>query len=209
MPGELVDLGFQVAHAGGEVVAQPLQFRRVDADAVALHPFENRHQRAFQRLVDGDELFLDQARLEQRMQAQRHVGVLGGIVARGVQRHAVEGHLRLAAADHLLVLDRLVAEMQQGQFVHAVAVRAAFEHDAQQHGVVDRRDVDAVTDQYLAVVLDVLADLENRIGFQQRLEKLDRRLQRYLRRARRPNRFRPSPKSNVPWLGAPLWASGM
>ena len=104
------------------------------------------------------------------MQAPGHVGVLGGVVERLVQRHLVEGHLRLAGAGHVLELDGLVPEMQPRQLVHAVAMPAAVEHVGQEHGVVQGRDGNAVAGQHQRVVLEVLADLEDARVLEHRLE---------------------------------------
>ena len=46
--------------------------------------------------------------------------------------------------DHLIERDAGVAEVALGQLVHAVAALAAVERVGHQHGVVDRRDADAV-----------------------------------------------------------------
>ena len=59
--------------------------------------------------------------------------------------------------------DRLVAEPSLAERVHAVAVagRAGVEHVGDQHGVVERRDLDAVPGEDVPVELHVLADLEH------------------------------------------------
>ena len=121
-------------------------------------------------------MLLRQPRLQHLVQPQGHVGVLGGIGGRLVDRHPVEGDLGLAAARHVGELDRLVAQMQLGQFVHAVAMGAALQHVGDQHGVVDRRDGDAFLGEHHRVVLDVLADLQHARVFQQRLEAREDRL---------------------------------
>ena len=114
------------------------------------------------------------------MQAPGHVGVLGGVVERLVQRHLVEGHLRLAGTGHVLELDGLMPEMQARQLVHAVAVPAAVEHVRQEHGVVQGRDRDPVAGQHQLVVLEVLADLEDTRVLEQRLERGQRGIERDL-----------------------------
>ena len=120
--------------------------------------------------------------LKLRPQLQGDVGVLGGVVARLVDRHLVEAHLLGAAAGDVGELDGLLAEIELGQLVHAVVVLAGVEHEGQQHGVVDRADLDAVAAQHAHVVLDVLADLQHRGVFQQRLQLVDHRLERELAR---------------------------
>jgi hypothetical protein len=101
---------------------------------------------------------------------------------RGFQRHAIEGDLGFAGAGHVGELDGVVTEMKLGKFVHAVPVQAPFEHVGEQHGVVERRDLDPVAGEHLHVVLDVLADLENRSVREQRFEQGDRALERNLLR---------------------------
>ncbi len=73
-------------------------------------------------------------------QAQRDVGILGGVGGGVVDRHLCERHAIAPGAGDLVVADRRMAEMQPRQFVHAVAVRAGLLREGDQHGVVDRRD---------------------------------------------------------------------
>jgi hypothetical protein len=59
----------------------------------------------------------------------------------------------------------------RAELVHAVAVQAALEDVADQHGVVDRRDAGRRTRRHDGdVVLGVLGDLEDRRVLEQRLE---------------------------------------
>ncbi len=67
--------------------------------------------------------------------------------------------------------------MQRRQLVKTVAVLPAFQHEGEQQRVVDRRRLDAVAIEDLHVVLDVMADLEDRGILQQRLQQLDRGLE--------------------------------
>ena len=66
--------------------------------------------------------------------------------------------------------------MQLGQLVHAVIVLAGVENERNQHRVVDRANLDAMPAEHRHVVLDVLADLQHRRVFQQRLQLFDRGL---------------------------------
>ena len=106
-------------------------------------------------------------------QAESHVGVFGGVLRRLVERHLVEGELVLARARHILECDRLVAEVEFGEFVHAVIVLAGFKDERDQHGVVDWRDGDAAALEDREIVFDVLADLEDGGVFQDRLQRGD------------------------------------
>ena len=138
---------------------------RVDLDAGALHVGDDGNQRPLQRLVDRRHALGGEPRLQHHPQPQRHVGVLGGVLGRLVDRHLRERLLGLLGArrvrDHLVERDAGVAEVALGEIVHAVAAAAAVERVGEQHGVVERRDVDAVLRQHSAVVLDVLADLQD------------------------------------------------
>ena len=75
-----------------------------------------------------------------------------------------------------------MVEVKDGQFIQPVAVLTTFEHVGQQHRVVDRRDGNAVPCEDVAVELDVLADLEDRVILQQRLQQRHRPLTRDLSR---------------------------
>ncbi len=77
-----------------------------------------------------------------------------------------------------------MAEVELGKLVHAVAVHPTFQHIGNQHGVVIRRDVDAVAMQDRQVVLDVLPDLKDVAVFQKRFQRRDRLTHRYLLQAR-------------------------
>ena len=204
-PGETVYLGLEGGDSAGEIVGQAAQFVAVDLDAAPLHLGQHRHQGTLQGLVDRGQALGRQARLEYVIQAQGHVGVLGGVVERRLQRHLVEGHPRLAGAGHILELDGLDAEVQARQLVHAVAVLSAVEHVGQQHGVVDGRDRNPVAGEHEFVVLDVLADLEHARVLEQRLERGQRRVQRNL--LGRLGRALQIEACRRPWQ-AP-WPSGM
>ena len=52
---------------------------------------------------------------------------------------------------------------------------AGVEHVGHQHGVVERRDLDAVARKHQPVELQVLPDLEHAGIFQQRLQRVERR----------------------------------
>ncbi len=64
--------------------------------------------------------------------------------------------------------------MRRGQLVHAMAVQARIEVEAQDDRVVMRRDGDAALAQHDHVELEVLADLQDRRVLAQRLDPLER-----------------------------------
>ena len=74
-----------------------------------------------------------------------------------------------------------MAEPQLSHGVHAVRSPAGVEHIGHQHGVVERRDLDAVARQHLHVILQVLPDLEDALVLEQRLEDGERLRNRHLR----------------------------
>jgi hypothetical protein len=157
-----MDLRLQPRHLLGKGVGHAAQRIAVHLDAGSFHPRQHRHQRAFQRLVDRRHLRPVQLRLEQVPQAQRDIGILGGIGRGLVDFHFVEGDLRLARADQLLDRDRLVAKVALGQRVHPVPMQPRIHRVGHQHRVVDGRHVDPVARQHLHVVLGVLPDLQDR-----------------------------------------------
>ncbi|MCY1362938.1 hypothetical protein D9M69_496800 [compost metagenome] len=93
------------------------------------------------------------------MQAQRHVGVFGGVLGGARQVDLVEADLARALAADFFVGDGLQAEQPLGQAVHAVvAVRG--QHVALQHGVVRHAAQRyAVVGEDVDVVFQVLAEL--------------------------------------------------
>ncbi len=177
---EFLGLGLIVGHAHGELLRQAAQAVRVDADPVAFHLGQHRRQGPLEGLVDAEQAFAHEARAQNVVKAQGDVGVLGRVAGRRVERHVLEALLRLAGPRHGLEGDRRVAEPQLAELVHAVAVQAALQHVGDQHGVVDRRDVDPVAGQDAHVVLGVLRHLEHRGVFQQGLQPRDDLVQRDL-----------------------------
>jgi hypothetical protein len=121
-----------------------------------------------------------QARAQGEPEPQGDVRILGGIGAGAVDGDAVEGDLGLASADQLLDRDGDMTEVALGELVHAVVVQAPVERVAQEHGVVEGGDPDPVAGQHLPVVFDVLADLEDVVGLEHGLERVQHLLQRQL-----------------------------
>ncbi len=56
------------------------------------------------------------------------------------------------------------------EFVHAMAMQAAFQHIGHQHGVIDGIEPDAALQEHQRVIFQVLAHLQDAIVFQQRLQ---------------------------------------
>ena len=145
VPDERVDLLLEPRDALREGRGQARQDGAVDLDAGALHLGEDADQRPLQRLVDGRHALGGEARLQHHPQPQRHVGVLGGVLRRLVERHLRE---RLARTSWRRARARAPAskEMQRvpevalGELVHAVRAAPAVERVGHQHGVVEGRE---------------------------------------------------------------------
>ena len=172
-PGDRVRLRGELVHALAQLLALRAQLVGVDQHAALLHAREHRHQRHFDLGVDrlGARLGCE-LRPQRVVQAQRDVGVFGGVAAGGVEVDLRERDLLGALAGHVLVVDRLVAEMALGQRVHVVARRGRVQHVGFEHRVVsDAAHVDAVVRQHVDVVLAVLAELGPRRVFEHRLQR--------------------------------------
>ena len=164
LAGDLLDLGLEPGERLGEIARQPRQDLPVDGDAAHLHAGDHVDERALEAVVDLGAPLGGKARLEEQPQPERHVGLLGRIRGRLVDRHAVEADGGLAGAGDRLEVDGRVPEVAVGELGHGVAgkaVAAGVEHVGDEEGVVDGRDVDAVALQHHPVGLDVVADLED------------------------------------------------
>ncbi len=125
--GEDIGLALVLGHALREIRGEGVQRLAVDLDALPLHLGDDRRERPLDRLVERGHALADEAPPEQRMQAQHHVGKLGGVVPGLVERGLGEADQRLAAAADVAVLRHLVAEMEARQLVEPVAVLHAVE----------------------------------------------------------------------------------
>ena len=101
-------------------------------------------QRPLQRLVDGRHALGREARLQHHPQPQRHVGVLGGVLASPCRaapgrRSCPTSWRRARARSTCVEGDAGVPQVALGQRVHAVLAAAAVERIGEQHGVVERR----------------------------------------------------------------------
>ena len=169
-PGDRVDLFLQRGDLLREVGGELRQYPGIDLDAGGLHLGEDRHQRAVDALIDAGHALIGEPRLEATPQPQRDVGILGGVAGRGLEIDLAEAQLALPGADHVLVGDAAVREMGGGKLVHAMAVQPGIEIEAHHDRVVIGRDANAGAAEHDHVVFEVMADLEHRRVFQQRLQ---------------------------------------
>ena len=145
-----------------EIVGQLAQQIGIDGDAGPLHVGQHRHQRPLQGFVDRDACPRRQLRLEQRMQAQGDVGILGGISVASGDRHAVEGDLVLALAGDFAEGDgRVLTDAARDSSSMPWPCSAACQHIGHQHRVVERRDADAALEEHQVVVFEILRDLQD------------------------------------------------
>ena len=120
--GFLVRLAEHFHEPLGEFSALRAQHLPVEQHAVLFHAQQHRHQRLFaffvQRLERGHGGDL---RPQHLVQAQRDVGVLGGIFGGLVDRHLAEGDLLGALAGDVFVVNGADAEITLRGRVHVVA----------------------------------------------------------------------------------------
>ena len=186
-PGELVNLLAEFCNPLFEIVRQGPQHLRIDLNTSLLHLLQHANQRPFDPLIDRDHMLRHQPGLEDIVQRQRDVGILGGVIERRIEGYFLEPDFLLSGAGDLAELDVGAPKMQMGQIVEPVAVQPAIQHIGQQHRVVDRLDRDVIAGQHLVIVFGVMQHLERARVFQHRLEDRHRCLQRnLLRRAARP-----------------------
>ena len=179
----------ELRRALAEILRQRVERRRVNLDAGALHGDDDRHQRPLDGLVQRGHMVGREPGFQRPVQAIGDIGVLGGVVQRGVERNLGEGDAVLAAAGDVGEFDRLVGEMATCQIVEIVFVASGVEHIGQQHGVVERSRrqrrlfrqmlLDGAG-QHQQIVLGVVGDLEDRRVLEKRLQWRQRRSQRDL-----------------------------
>ena len=172
LAGDLMDFGFQLGDAGGEFGRQAGEGFAVHLDAAMLHAGNHADQRTVNQFVDPACPLIRHPRLEPLPEAQRHVGVLRRIFGRARERHFGKADLTLAGAHHLLEADAFMAKVRACRFIHAMAGQrfARFQVETHDDRIVIGRDLDPVAAQHRYVIFEVLADLEHRVIFQQRLE---------------------------------------
>ena len=87
-----------------------------------LHLEQHRHERLLDVLVDPEQLrLLLESGVQDVVQLQRDVRVLGRISRGLLEGHLVEGDLLRSLAGHVLVLDRVDAEVELRAGVHVMA----------------------------------------------------------------------------------------
>ena len=173
LSGQLVNLGHKFRHPAGKILAEGAQLRDIDQNAFPFHIGQHMNQRAFDGFINGCQLFQRQPGFQYLPQPIGHIGVFCSVIQRLVEGDFRKPDLRFSAADHILVLDGVIAEMQFCQFVHAVTMQTALQHMRQQHRVVAGADHDVVAGQNLDVIFDVLADFQDSRAFQHRFQQLD------------------------------------
>jgi hypothetical protein len=169
--GELVDVELHHAHAAFKVDRHAAQIVGIDLDAGALHVQQDGDEAALKPLVEHQRMRGAQARVKREPEAQRHVGVLGGVVGGLRDRDGGEGDAVAPGAGDGVVGDGRVPEMQRCEFIQAVAMQAGFVAVGNHHCVVeggDRRE--AVAQQHQHVELGVLHHHEDAGIGEQRAE---------------------------------------
>ena len=171
---------FEYRHAFGKVIRQVFKDVGINLNPQPFHFGQDRHQRAVQRFIDACHMFLSNARFKQPMQAKGDVGIFGGIVQRLIKRDLIKGDLGFARPANLRELYWLVIKMQVSQFVHAMSVAGAIKDIGQDHGVIHRGDINAMTRQNNHIVFQVLTDFQNTAVLQQRFDQLNGAIKRDL-----------------------------
>ena len=118
---QLIYFRFQLDHTRRKLAADLLQGIGVEANPVALHPRQDRHQRHFNIIENFLNPVLAHRLLERRHQPQRDVSVFAGVlkyVFRGKISHvALPASLR---PDQLFDRNRPIVEIDARQVVHVV-----------------------------------------------------------------------------------------
>ncbi len=114
------------------------------------------------------------------MQAQRDIGILGGIARGFLHGHAIECDLFLALAGHFRKRNGRMAQMHLRKLIHAVAVKRRLKHIGDKHRVVEQRHANAALQEYEIIIFEILRDLQNRFILKQRLQPREHILLRQL-----------------------------
>ena len=157
------NLGREGLRQGGKMLA-------VDLDALALHRRDDRDQRPVDEFIDSGRIFRRNPGLEPVPQAERDVGVLGGIFGRLGECDLVESQLVLAGSADRFEGQAVVGEMLFRKLVHAVAEAPGVEVEAHHHRIVDRRGRDGFLGEHGQVIFEIVTDLEHRRVLEQRLQ---------------------------------------
>ena len=157
----LMRLTFHLQHTRRQFTALLPEHRHIDFHAGTFHIGQHREQRALQVFKQRFEFFLfAQTRPEQLVQAQGHVGVFGCIRHCGFQRHLVEGQLFLALAGDVCKLDVGMGEIFLTQGIQIMTTGGTVQQVGLQHRIVgDALQVDAVVEQHITVIFQVMSEL--------------------------------------------------
>ena len=101
-PGEAMDLPLHHRHARFEIDRDAAQFVGVHLDAGALHVQQHGNQAAFDLFVQRQRAGEAQPRTQRAPEAERDVGMLGGIGGGAIDRHLREGEAVAAGAGDLV-----------------------------------------------------------------------------------------------------------
>ena len=172
-----VNFGLKPRHFLRKRVGHARQRIAIHLDARAFHIRQNRHQGTLHAFIDTGHLGLMQLRLENLPKAQGDIRILGRVFRGLINRHQIKGDLAFARTDDLFDRDRRMGQIAFGQRVHAVAVQTCVHRIRQQHGVINRCDINAIARQNLGVVFHVLADFHHSRVFQQRFQQRQRLVQ--------------------------------
>ena len=157
------------------------QCRGVDQDAGAFHLPDHLADRHFEIVVDvAQTAFRGKLRVQCLMDAQRDVGILGGVDGGALDIDLVEADLLGALAAQVFVGDGGQSEVTGAQLAEIVAL-VGLDHVGLEHGVVgDTSQRDAVIGENMLVVLGVLQHFfpvdRGKPGFQSRQHFVARQL---------------------------------
>ncbi len=133
------------------------QYRGVDQDAGALHLPDDLAGRHLEVVVDvGKPLFFGEPRVQRLVDAQRDIGILGGVARGALDVDLVEADLPRALAAQVYVSNGVQPEVAGAQLAEVVAL-VGFDDIALQHGVMfDTGQCDAVVGENVLVIFRVL-----------------------------------------------------
>ena len=180
---DLVHLGLDPRRGLGELARHAGQDVPVDRDPARLHPGEDRHERALQRLVDGGLALGREPGRQHAPEPGRDVDLLGRVFGRAVERHEVEAHRLATLSGDLGERQAAMLEIGLGELLGAVRREpgaADVERVGDEHRVVERRRLDPVPLQHHPIRLAVLDDLADARLLEERLQASERVRGRHL-----------------------------
>ena len=109
------------------------------------------------------------------MQAQGDIGILGGIFRSLLDGDLAEANLFCALAGDVLIVDGFQPKILACNRIHVVSRRSAVQHIRLEHGVeAHPLQRNAVVQEYVRVVLQVVPNLANRIARENGLQSSQR-----------------------------------